>query len=147
MRVLLRLTIQSYLTTNYKQKKKKEEQTLPGITFTEQDMKEVGDLQAGWYNLNVKSMTEGPGKNDPSATSWATVFVIKDGPFEGREVRNTFSTNFKSMVYKFLKCFTEVKAGTTIPIEDTIGRDVQGYIVMDPTSGYPNIKDFKPIGR
>lgn len=121
---------------------------MPGITFTEQDIKAVGDLPAGWYNLNVKSMTEGPGKNDPNATSWATVFVIVDGPFEGREVRNTFSTNFKSMVYKYLKGFgVDPGPGQTIPIEDTVNRQIQAYIVMDPTSGFPNIKDFKPIGR
>jgi hypothetical protein len=120
---------------------------LPGITFTEEDIKAVGDLPAGWYPVDVKSMVEGPGKNDPNATSWTTVFVINGGEYSGREVRNTFSTNFKSMVYKYLKCFIEVKAGSTIPIEDTVGRQVQAYIVMDPTSGFPNIKDFKPVGR
>jgi len=123
---------------------------MPGITFEEQDIKAVGDLPAGWYNLNVKSMVEGAGKNDPSATSWATVFVITDGPYEGREVRNTFSTNFKSMVYKYLKAFgvdAATQVGQSIPIEDTVNRQIQAYIVMDPASGFPNIKDFKPIGR
>lgn len=121
---------------------------MPGITFTEQDIASVGDLPAGWYLLNVKSMTEGPGKNDPNATSWATVFTIVDGPYAGREVRNTFSTNFKSMVYKYLKCFmANIPVGSTVPIEDTVNRTVQAYIVMDPTSGFPNIKDFKPVGR
>jgi hypothetical protein len=119
---------------------------MPGITFTEQDMKEVGDLPAGWYQVLVQSMVEGPGKSDPNATSWATIFRIENGDFKDREVRNTFSTNYKSMVYKFLKCFVEVKAGT-IPIEDTVGRSVQAYIVMDPQSGFPNIKEFKPVGK
>lgn len=120
---------------------------MPGIIFTEEDIKAVGDLPAGWYPLTTKSMVEGPGKNDPSATSWTTVFTIYEGPFENREVRNTFSTNYKSMVYKYLKCFVDPKPGVTIPIEDTVGRQVQAYIVMDPTSGFPNIKDFKPVGR
>lgn len=119
---------------------------MPDVTFSEQDMKEVGDLPATWYTLTCKEMTAGPGKNDPSSTSWTTVFVITGGEYDGRQVRNTFSTNFKSMIYKYLKCFIDVKAGT-FPIEDTVGRTVQGYIVMDPTSGFPNLKDFKPVGK
>lgn len=121
---------------------------MPGITFTEQDIASSADLAAGWYPVDVKAMTEAPGKNDPSSTTWTTVLSINDGPFKGREVRTYFSTKMPQLSYRYLKCFgVEPKAGVTIPIEDTVGRQVQAYIVMDPTSGFPNVKDFKPIGR
>lgn len=121
---------------------------MPGVTFSEQDLVEAADLPAGWYPLAAQSIIEGPGKNDASATTWATIFQIIDGPFKGREVRVYFSTKMMKTVYRYLKCFgIEPKAGVTIPIEETKDRPVQGYIVMDPESGFPNVKDFKPVGR
>lgn len=121
---------------------------MPGITFSEQDLKAVADLPAGWYNLNIKTITSGPGKNDPSSTTWTAVTDIADGPFAGREIRTFFSTKMPQMSYRYLKAFgVEPKANVELPIEDTVGRQIQAYIVMDPTTNFPNVKDFKPVGR
>lgn len=117
------------------------------FAFTEQDLKAVADLPAGWYNLDIKTVVGGPGKNDPSSTTWTVSTTIDDGPFQGREIRTFLSTKMPQMSYRYLKAFgVDPKPNVEIPLEDTQGRKVEAYIIMDPTTNFPNVKDFRPYG-
>ncbi len=121
---------------------------MPGISFTPEDVVATAEITAGWYPMVAKSIVSGPGKKDPSSTTWTCIFKIVDGPYNGAEIQYWFSTKMAKNAIRYMKCFvSDIKPGETYPIEDTVDRPVQGYVVWDLENQNNVIKDFKPVGR
>ena len=119
---------------------------MPDITFTQENLLERTQLTAGWRELKIKSVDEGPGKKDPTATVWEVVFVVDDGKDLGTPIRHWFSEKAMGRIVDFVKCFTggKVEAGKKYNLDSTVGRSVQGYCQYDMSQGFNVIKDFKP---
>ena len=121
---------------------------MPGITFTPEDIIAFGEIPANWYPVIAKSIVGGAGKTDPSSTTWTSEFEIVDGERKGAKVPYWFSNKMKLPMFRYLKCFVpDLKAGNEYPIEETVDRPVQAYILWDAVRQQNIIKDFKPIGR
>ena len=121
---------------------------MPGISFTQEDIISAAELPATWYPLKAQSIVEGPGKSDPSSTTWTCKFLITDGEYKGRVIDYWFSSKMLKNAIRYLKCFgVNVKPGETYPIENTVDQPVQGYLVWDVNQLTMVIKDFKPAGR
>ncbi len=121
---------------------------MPGINFTQEDIISAAELPASWYPLKAQSIVEGPGKNDPSSTTWTCKFIITDGEFKGRVIDYWFSSKMMKNAIRYLKCFgVQVKPGENYAIEETVDKPVQGYLVWDVNQLTMTIKDFKPAGR
>lgn len=121
---------------------------MPGISFTQEDIISAAEMPAGWFNVVAKSIVEGPGKNDPNSTTWTTIFVVQDGEFKGRELQYWFSSKMMKNAIRYLKCFgVAPKVGENYPIEDTVNKPVQAYVVWDIKQLNNSISDFKPAGR
>lgn len=123
---------------------------MPKVTFTQEDLLERKQLEAGWRKLKVKSIEEGPGRNDPTSIVWSCVFTVADGADAGVPIRHWFSEKAMGRVVDYVKCFIEggkVEAGKAYDLKTTESREVQGYCQFDMTQGFNTIKDFRPVGR
>jgi len=98
--------------------------------------------------MTMKSCSEGPGKKDPSSTTWACEFEVVDGPSKGALITSWFSSKMMKNVIRYIRCFvTNVAAGQSYPLDGTIGKVVMGYVVYDMEQNSNVIKDFKPVGK
>ena len=124
---------------------------MPEIKFTQEDLLERATLSPGWRTLVVKSVEEGPGKNDPTSTVYPCVFVIEcQCPENGMPIRHWFSEKAMGRMVDYLKCFVpngKLEAGKIYNLDQTIGKRVQGYCQYDPAQGYNIIKDWKPAEK
>jgi hypothetical protein len=120
---------------------------MPSVTFTKENLLERKQLKAGWRKLKIKSVSEGPGKNDPDSTVWPFVFIIDEGEDLGVPVNHWFTEKQMGRLSEFVACFTggQVKEGVEIKLESLTGRHVMGYVEYDIKSGFNTIKDFKPV--
>lgn len=101
----------------------------------------------GVYLLNIKNITSGPGKNDPSSTTVTIDFTIKDGPNAagqgaiGVPLRYWLSEKADGLAVGFIEAVTGKKVpqtGAQIPdLTQFIGRDVSGYIKNGMYNGKP----------
>ena len=119
---------------------------MPEIQFTKENLLERKQHKAGWRELKVKSVSEGPGKNDPDSTVWPIIFIIDDGEDLGVPVNHWFTEKQMGRLSEFIACFTggQVDVTKKYKLEDTIGRNIQGYVEYDIKTGFNSIKDFKP---
>lgn len=121
---------------------------MPEISFTQEDIVSTAELSAGWYPLAAKSIMEGPGKKDPSSTTWTCEFEVIDGPSKGAKVTTWFSSKMMKNAIRYLRAHGVVpEAGKTYPLEATVDRPIMGYIVYDLENQSNVIKDFKPVWR
>lgn len=123
---------------------------MPKIRFTKEDLLKRNQLSAGWRELKVKSIEEGPGKRDPTATVYATVFIVEGGPDDGTPVNHWFSEKAPERIADFVKCFVvsgKVEQDKDYELDDTVGRNIQGYCQYDMQQGFNVIKDFKPTAK
>ncbi len=121
---------------------------MPGISFSQEDIISAAELPATWYKMKAQSIVEGPGKSDPSSTTWTCKFVVTDGAFAGRVIDYWFSSKMMKNAIRYLRCFgVTAKPGETYAIEDTVEKPVEGYLVWDVNQLTMVIKDFKPAGR
>lgn len=121
---------------------------MPGITFSQEDVVSTAEIKAGWYPMTAKSVIVGPGKKDPTSTTWTCEFEVSDGELKGVKIMTWFSTKMIKQAIRYMRCFVaDLKGNQEYPIEDTVGRPVQGYIVWDIENLNNTIKDFKPVGR
>jgi hypothetical protein len=121
---------------------------VPEIQFTHENLLERKQLKAGWRKLKVKSVSEGPGKNDPESIVWPVVFIIDEGEDLGVPVNHWFTEKQMGRLAEFIRCFTggDVDVNKKYKLEDVIGRLIQGYVEYDIKTGFNSIKDFKPAG-
>lgn len=120
---------------------------MPEIKFSQEDLLERTQLQPGWYNLLCKSVTEGPGKTDPSSIVYTCVFVVDGGAANGVPIRHWFSEKAMGRIVDYIKCFLpngKVEAGKVYDLDQTVGLRVGGYCQYDLNQGYNVIKDWKP---
>ena len=121
---------------------------MPEVQFTKENLLERKQLKAGWRKLKVKSVSEGPGKNDPDSIVWPVVFIVDDGEEIGTPVNHWFTEKQMGRLAEFISCFTsgkEVDVNKKYKLEDVVGRMVSGYVEYDIKSGFNTIKDFKPV--
>ena len=118
---------------------------MPAVTFTQEDLLERKQLQAGWRELRMKTVDEGPGKTDPTALVWACLFVIDGGNDDGVPVRHWFSEKAMGRIVDFVKCFIkgDMQAGRSYELTDAVGQNVMGWVEYDIKQGFNTIKDWK----
>lgn len=123
---------------------------MPEVRFTKENLLERKQLSPGWRNLLVKSIEEGPGKNDPSSIVYACKFVIDDGPEKGVPINHWFSEKAMGRIVDFVKCFvpagTEVEEGKSYELNQTVGKKVGGYCKYNMSQGFNVIEDWRPAG-
>ena len=120
---------------------------MPEIRFTQEDLLERTQVNPGWKVLVVKSIDEGPGKNDPSSIVYPCVFVVDGGPENGVPIKHWFSEKAQGRIVNYLKCFVpggKLEAGKSYELSQTVGLKVEGYCKYDPEQGYNRIEDFRP---
>jgi hypothetical protein len=121
---------------------------MPKITFTQENLLERNQLEAGWYKFLVKEITEGPGKSDPTSTVYTTDFVVADGPAKNTPVKHWFTEKQMGRIVDFLKCFLggkSAEAGREYDLSDTKGRHVMGYVKYDTERAQNVIEAFKAV--
>lgn len=121
---------------------------MPGITFTEEDLKSTGKLEASWYVAEVKSVTANPPSKPGSKANivWEVNFVISDGPAAGTPVRHWFNDAFMRDAVFFIGCFVaKVEAGKEYPIESVVGKKVKIYVKFDMERKNNVIIDFQKV--
>ena len=122
---------------------------MPEIQFTKENLLERKQLKSGWRELKVKSVSEGPGKNDPDSTVWPIIFIIDDGEDLGVPVNHWFTEKQMGRLSEFIACFTngQVDVNKKYKLEDTIGRNIQGYVEYDIKTGFNSIKGFQTLKK
>jgi hypothetical protein len=108
----------------------------------------------GWYLLNIRSVTEGPGKNDPTSNTVTIAMTIKDGPDKaviGAPVNHYLSEKAPGMAVPFIEAVTGKKLpeGGAVPdVEKAQGRDVKAYLKWDLNFKTWKCEDFMPaVGK
>lgn len=123
---------------------------MPKVRFSDSDLLASNQLDANWYKLTVKGLSEWkPGKSDPTSNVIEADFVVKEGPKAGTPLKHWFSeksigTSFDSMA-PFVKSFTDVNAGKDYELSDVIGRDLLGYVVYNSERKANEIREFRNI--
>jgi hypothetical protein len=123
---------------------------MPEVRFTQEDLLERKQLSPGWRTLKVKSIEEGPGKNDPTSIVYSCVFVVDAGAEQGVPIRHWFSEKAMGRIVDYLKAFMpkgELEVGKTYELNNTIGFQVDGYCLYDPKQGYNTIQDWRPAPK
>lgn len=119
---------------------------MPGVSFSPEDLASTNKLDAAWYKLNIKSIEEGPGKSDPSSTTYTCEFVVGEGKFKDTPIKHWFSDKMMVKVVIYIKCFVKtVEAGKQYPLEATVGKTVMAYCQWDMERTSNVILDFKPV--
>lgn len=119
---------------------------MPIVRFTKENLLERKQLQPGWRVLEVKSIEEGPGKNDPSSIVYACKLTISDGPEAGVPINHWFSEKAQGRIVDFVKCFVpgEVEEGKDYELAQTVGKKVGGYCKYNMSQGFNVIEDWRP---
>lgn len=121
---------------------------MPEVTFTQEDILSSAEMPSQWYPLALKTVNEGPGKKDPSSTTWECEFEVIDGANKGGIIKTWFSSKMMKNVIRYIKCFVaQPVAGTTYKIDQTIGKPVMGYVKWDIENLNNVIMDYKPVGK
>ena len=104
----------------------------------------------GWYLLNIKNVTEGPGKNDPQSNTITIEMIIKDGPDKtviGAPVKHYLSEKAPGMAIPFIEAVTGTKipdSGAVPDVEKSVGRDVKAHLQWDLKFKSWKADDFMP---
>lgn len=122
---------------------------MPDVTFGQEDINSALPLEpAGWFPGALRSVTEGPGKSDPSGTTYTCEFEIIDGPRKGTIIPHWFSSKMQANIIRFIRCYVQnIEAGKKYPLEGTVGKPVMIYGAYDVERNSNVIKDFKPVGK
>ena len=135
-------------TTNKKGKQKK----MPiNFAISKEDLLRGRSGKPGWYTLTVRSVSEAPGKNDPSSNTVTVAMVIKSGPdptIIGAPVNHYLSEKAPGMAVPFIEAVTghAIPEGGAIPdIEKSVGRDVKAMLEFDLKFKTWKCVDFAPV--
>lgn len=121
---------------------------MPEIQFSQESILSLGEFSAGWYPMQAKSISEGPGTKDPSSTTWTCEFEVIDGPKKGAQITTWFSSKMPANALNYLKCFVkDPQPGVSYPLDQTVDKPIMGYVVFDMDRNANVIKSFKPIGK
>src|SRR5947199_7129657 len=113
---------------------------MPKIRFSKEDLMAGKQLPAAWYVFKVVSVGEGPGKKDPTSTTYPVKVVVDEGPFTGTPVTNTFSEKFLYPMTQFISAFMspgqQAKEAEDYDLDITVGKRVLGFAQYDPSTGF-----------
>jgi hypothetical protein len=104
----------------------------------------------GWYLLDIKNVTQGPGKNDPSSNTVTIEMNIADGPDKsviGAPVKHYLSEKAPGMAVPFIEAVTGKKlpeGGATPDVEKAVGRKIKAYLKWDLQFKSWKCEDFMP---
>lgn len=103
------------------------------FNITREDMLRSKTVKPGMYLLSVKSVTKGPGKNDPSSETITINFVVEDGDkeFIGVPIPYWVSEKAPGLAVDFLEAVSGKKMsadGGSFDIEQCVGRKVKAFI-------------------
>lgn len=111
-------------------------------------------VKPGVYTLTVKSVTEGPGKTDPTSNVVTIVLLIESGPngdqtYNGVPVSFWLSEKAPGAAVPFIEAVTGKKVpdtGVNPDLEQTIGRKVKAFIRNEKYQGRDTnkIEGFMP---
>ena len=120
---------------------------MPGISFTAEDIASGNKLDAAWYKLLVKSIVPGPGKKDPSSTTYTCEFVVDQDLGKGTPIRFWFSDKMPKVIIEYLQSgfVAKIEPGKDYPIEATVGKHVMGYCNWDMEQKANVIQSFKKV--
>ena len=119
---------------------------MPGITFSQEDIASTNKLDAAWYKLNVKSIVAGPGKKDPTSTTWTCEFVVAEGPAVNTPIPCWFSDKMMKNIINYMSCFVaKIEPGKEYPIESTVGKTIIGWCRWNMEQKSNEIIDFKKV--
>ena len=118
---------------------------MPEVTFTKENFLEKTKIDAGWYKLTVKEITEKPGTKDPTSTTYPTHFTVKEGKFAGVPCRKYFTEKMMGDFLEFLQCFSAqpLTPGQKVDYELSTGKDVQGYCVYNTDMNWNDVTAFR----
>jgi hypothetical protein len=121
---------------------------MPEIRFTQEDLNERKPLTPGWRTLEVMQVSEGPGKKDPSSTTYPMVLIVRSPEADaGTRLRVYFNEKIIGRIIDYLKCFVpggNLDPSKTYRLEDTVGYHVDGYCLYNIETGFNEIKDWRP---
>lgn len=123
------------------------------FTITKEDQQRNKLVQPGWYVCKVKSITQGPGKNDPQSITTTVEFVIEDGPAKdaiGVPLTHWASEKAAGLQENLIVALTGKKLdpnGTSVDLEPAIGRKIKVYVKNDKYQGrmVNRCEDFAPM--
>ena len=120
----------------------------PDVQFSEADILSSGEAEAGWYPMHLVQVSEGPGKTDPSSTTWTCQFEVTDGPRKGMLLDHWFSSKMMKGVLNYIKCFVaKIEPNKTYPLGSTTKKAVMGWVKHDLDRNTNVITAFKPVGK
>ena len=105
----------------------------------------------GWYILRVKTVTQGPGKNDPQSNTVTIQMIIQSGPDQaviGAPVNHYLSEKAPGMAVPFLEAVTGKRlpeGGATPDVEKAVGREIKAYLKWDTQFKTWKCEDFMPV--
>ena len=121
---------------------------MPEVSFTQEDIVSSQAMEAGWYPVTLKDISEGPGKKDPSSTTWTSEFEVIDGAYKGVVILYSFSSKMMKNVIQYVACFVgKPEPGKSYPLEATKGKPIMAYVKFDMDFNKNAIAAFKPIGK
>ena len=106
----------------------------------------------GWYLLTIRTLTKGPGKNDPTSNTITVDMVVKDTlladkAIVGAPVKFYLSDKAPGMAIPFIESVTGKRIpenGATPNIMLSQGKDVRAYLVWDLQFKTWKCQDFMP---
>lgn len=120
---------------------------MPDVTFSQSDiLQATTKLEATWYLASLKKCEAGPGKKDPSSTTWSCEFEITEGNFKGLPISFWFSDKMPKTIISFVSCFVaKVEAGKSYPLESAIGKPVKIFARYNMEQKNNEILDFQKV--
>jgi hypothetical protein len=104
----------------------------------------------GWYLLVVKSVTQGPGKNDPQSNVVTIDMSIVSGPDKsviGAPVKHYLSEKKPERAVPFIEAVTGKRIaenGATPNLEESVGRKLKAHLQWDTEWKNWKCDDFMP---
>lgn len=119
---------------------------MPDVTFTQSDLASTNKLEAAFYPAVLKSINAGPGKKDPSSTTWSCEFVVTDGPAKDTPIPFWFSDKMIKTIILYVQCFVaKIEAGKAYPLEATVGKPVKIFARWNMEQKQNEILDFQKV--
>ena len=119
---------------------------MPSVKFNQSDLMGSKPLSPGWRTLQVESISEGPGKTDPSSIVYPCFFVVVEGPDQHARARKYFTEKRMEDFAKFLRCFMkggELASDQDVDYTKVAGRYVQGFVQFNSEMNWNEVTHFK----
>ncbi len=118
------------------------------VQFTKEDLLNRNQLEAGWYQLKIKEVLSGPGKSDPTSTTYTIKLVVANGPQAGTPLMTYLSEKAMGLAVDFVRAVVgKIEPGQSYDLESLVGRDVMGYVTYNLDRKWNEVKDWKPLNK